>query len=83
MGRVDGSGMYTLLDGTVQRPTTEFANRPLLVTHWTGVFPFIEYFQYDMPDDLFKVILATDQHIQVGGVKEMTYKPALLYKVNN
>lgn len=83
MSRIDGEGKYTLLEGEIQHPTSEFVNRPLLITHWTGVFPFIEYFQYDMPDDLFKITLDTDQHIQVGGVKEMTYRPALLYKVNN
>lgn len=83
MTRIDGEGKYTLLEGEIKYPTSEFANRPLLITHWTGVFPFIEYFQYDMPDDLFKITLDADQHIQVGGVKEMTYRPALLYKVNN
>jgi hypothetical protein len=60
MNRIDGDGKYTLLEGEIQHPTSEFVNRPLLITYWTGVFPFIEYFQYDMPDDLFKITLDTD-----------------------
>ena len=82
--RVDPvTNYYNLIDSSIVTPNVkEFVNRPLKIAHWEGTFPFIEYFQYNIPDDLFKVILDTDQGIQIGGVKQMTYKPILLYSTD-
>jgi hypothetical protein len=72
---------YDLDDSSILNPTNEivqFSKRPLKVMHWEGVFPFIEYFTYNMPDKLFKVILDEEQNILITEY-EFTYKPVFMY----
>lgn len=72
---------YDLEDSSILNPTNEivsFSKRPLKVTHWEGVFPFIEYFTYNMPDMLFKVILDSEQNIAINEYT-FTYKPVFMY----
>lgn len=72
---------YDLTDSSILNPTNEivpFSQRPLKIMHWEGVFPFIEYFTYNIPDKLFKVILDPEQDILINEYT-FIYKPVFMY----
>ena len=59
-------------------PIPSYSIRPLIIAHWTGVFPFIEYFTYKLPNNMFKLTLKPNQDITINK-QPTTYKPIFLY----
>ena len=70
---------YNLYDSSVKNPNinefVDYSKRPLKLVYWNGKFPFIEYFTYMLPDNMFEIELTEDQNIKVGGVIPETYTP--------
>lgn len=83
INRIDpGTGYYNLMDSSIKNVYNEiakFEDRPLKIAHWSGEFKFIEYFTYNLPDKMFKVILDPDQKILIHEYV-FTYKPVFLYE---
>ena len=81
LGRLVDSSKYQHENSSILNagiPIVPYSKRPLNIAHWTGVFPFIEYFTYKLPNRLFKVEFDTDQEIMIEDVPK-TYTPLFLY----
>ena len=81
LSRLVDSSKYQHEDSSILNPDSPivpFSKRPLNIAHWSGVFPFIEYFTYKLPDRLFRVEFNTDQGIMINEV-EKTYTPLFMY----
>lgn len=82
--RLDSS-IYRHEDSSILNPDSPivpFSKRPLNIAHWSGVFPFIEYFTYKLPDKLFRVEFEANQGIKINEVEKI-YTPIFLYGVEN